>query len=97
VRDCLNFSRFKKWDLSIEDQPRSGRSSSSCNEENIAKIRAKLNEHRRYTFDELSEVTGTSWSSVQLILTEDLGMRRVAAKFVPRLFTEDQRQSRLAV
>lgn len=91
------FSRFKKGDLSIEDQPRSGRPSSSRNDENIAKIREKLNEDRRHTIDELSEVTGVSWSSVQRILTQDLGMRRVAAKFVPRLLTEDQRNSRLTV
>jgi len=91
------FSRFKKGDLRIEDQPRSGRPSSSRNEENIAKIREKLNEDHRCTIDELSDVTGVSWSSVQHILTQDLGMRRVAAKFVPRLLTEDQRQSRLAV
>jgi hypothetical protein len=38
-----------------------------------------------------------SWSSVQRILTQDLDMRRVAAKFVPRLLTEDQRKSRLTV
>jgi len=91
------FSRFKKGDLSIEDQPCSGRPSSSRNDENITKIREKLNEDRRYTIDELSEVTGVSWSSVQRILTQDLGMRRVAAKFVPHLLTEDQRKSRLAV
>jgi len=91
------FSRFKKGDLSIEDQPRSGRPSSSRNDENIAKIREKLNEDRRYTIDELSEVTGVSWSSVQRILTQDLGMRRVAAKFFHRLLTDDQRKSRLAV
>jgi histone-lysine N-methyltransferase SETMAR len=90
------FSRFKKGDLSIEDQPRSGRHSSS-RDEKITKIREKPNEDRRYTIDELSEVTGVSWSSVQRILTQDLGMRRVAAKFVPRLLTEDQRKSRLAV
>jgi len=41
------FSRFKKGDLSIEDQPRSGRPSSSLNDENIAKISEKLNEDRR--------------------------------------------------
>ena len=34
---------------------------------------------------------------VQCILAQDLGMRRVAAKFVPRLLTEDQRNSRLTV
>jgi len=87
------FSRFKNGDLSIEDQPCSGRPSSSQNNKNIAKICEKLNEDRRYTIDELSEVTGVSWSSVQHILTQDLGMRHVAAKFVPRLLTEDQRQS----
>jgi AraC-like DNA-binding protein len=87
------FSRFKNGDLSIEDQPRSGRPSSSRNNENITKIREKLNEDRRYTIDELSGGTGVSWSSVQRILTQDLGMRRVAAKFVPRLLTEDQWKS----
>jgi len=91
------FSHFKKGDLSIEDQPHSGCPSSSQNDENIAKIREKLNEDCRYTIDELSEVTGVSWSSVQRILTQDLGMRRVAAKFVPCLLTEDQQQSRLPV
>ena len=91
------FFRFKKWDLSIEDQPRSGRPSSSRNDENIAQIREKLNEDHRYTIDELPEVTGVCWSLVQRILTQDLDMRPVAAKFVPRLLTEDQRKSRLAV
>jgi len=91
------FSHSKKGDLSIEGQPRSGRTSSSRNDENIAKIREKLNEDHHYTIDELSEVAGVSWSSVQRILSQDLGMRRVAAKFVPRLLTEDQRKSQLAV
>ena len=91
------FSCFKKEDLSIEDQPRSGRPSSSWNDENIAKIREKLNEDCRHTIDELSEITGVSWSSVQRILTQDLGMRRAAAKFVPHLLTEDQRNSQLTV
>jgi histone-lysine N-methyltransferase SETMAR len=91
------FYCFKEGDLSIKEQPISGRHSSSRNDENIAKIREKLNEDRRYTIDELSEVTGVSWISVQRILTQDLGMRRVAAKFVPRLLTEDQRKSRLTV
>ena len=65
------FSRFKKGDLSIENQPRSGRPSSSRNDENITKIREKLNKDHRHTIDELSEVTGLSWSSVQRILAQD--------------------------
>ncbi|PNF24073.1 hypothetical protein B7P43_G07891 [Cryptotermes secundus] len=38
---------------------------------------------------------GVTWSSVQRILTEDLGMKRVAAKFVPRLLTAEQKQGRV--
>jgi len=76
--------------LCIEGQPRSGN-------RKFENIREKHNEELRYTIDELSEVTGVRWSSLQHILTHDLGMRRVAAKFVTRLLTEDQRKSRLAV
>ena len=31
------------------------------------------------------------------ILTENLGMHRIAAKFVPRLLTDDQKQNRVDV
>ena len=51
---------------------------------------------RRRTIDELEALTGVSWSSFQRILTE-LHMKRVTAKFVPRLLLEDQRANRLDV
>jgi len=51
----------------------------------------------RQTIDELEALTGVSWSSCQRILTEELHMKRVAAKFIPRLFSEDQRANRLDV
>ena len=51
----------------------------------------------RRTIDELEALTGVSWNSCQRILTEELHMKRVAAKFVPRVFSEDQRASRLVV
>jgi len=65
--------------MKIEDQPSSPRISSRLNEENTAKLREKHNEDRRYTFHELSKVTGVSWSSAQRILTQELCMRAVAA------------------
>ena len=42
-------------------------------------------------------MTEVSWSSCQRILTEELHMKRVAAKFVPRLLSEDQQSNRLDV
>lgn len=35
-----------------------------------------------------------SWSSIQNILSEDLNMRRIARKFVPRLLSDQQRKCR---
>ena len=52
---------------------------------------------RRRTIDKLEALTGVLWSSCQQNLTEELYMKRVAAKFVPRLLSEDQRANRLVV
>jgi len=52
-------------------------------------------ENRRQTIEEVVERFSVTWSSLQRILTEDLGMRRVSAKFVLRLLTEQQKQSRV--
>ena len=82
--------------MSLEDQPRSGRPSTSRTDENIRKIRDAIMFHRRRRIDESEALTGVSWSSCQRILTE-LHMKRVAAKFVPRLLSEDQRANRLDV
>ena len=89
------FSRFKNGEMSIEDQPRSGRPATSRSDENVDKINALIREGRRRTFDQLCEMSGIFWSSIQRILSEDLHMGRVAAKFVPRLLTGEQRERRL--
>ena len=82
------FARFKNGGMSIDDQPRSGRPSTSRTDENVQKINELVREDRRRTIEELEELSGISWSSVQRILSEDLCMSRVAAKFVPRILTD---------
>ena len=90
-------SRFKHGDMSLEDQPRSGRLSTSRTNENIKKFRHAIMFDRRRTIDELEALTGVSWKSCQRILTEELRMKQVAAKFVSRFLSEDQRANRLDV
>ena len=83
--------------MSLEDQPQSGRPSTSRTDENIKKIRDAIVFDRRRTIDELEALTGVLWRSCQRILTEELHMKRVAAKFVPLLLSEGQRANRLDV
>ena len=81
--------------MSVEDQPRSGRPATSRSDENVNKINALIREDCRRTIHQLCEMSGISWSLIQRILSEDLHMGRVAAKFVPRLVTGEQRERRL--
>ena len=92
------YSRFKGGgEMSCEDQPRSGRPSTCRNDENLEKVRNAINADRHRAIDEISEITGLSWSSCQQMLMEDLNTKRVSAKFLPRLLTEDQKNNHLNI
>ena len=60
-------------------------------------MRQIIREDRRRTIDEVSMLVGISHGTCYKILTEDLKMRRVASKFVPRLLSVDQKQQLLDV
>jgi hypothetical protein len=49
------------------------------------------------TVREVSEEVSLSKTVCHEILTENLGMHRIPAKFVPRLLTDDQKQNRVDV
>ena len=57
------YSRFKGGEMSCEDQPRSGQSSTCQNDENLDKVCIAINAGHRRTIDNISEITGLSWSS----------------------------------
>lgn len=94
---CKWLGRFKEGKESLDDDDRSGRPSTSRNDDNIAAVKTIIRSNRRLTIREISEETNLSFGSVQAILTDDLNMRRVAAKFVPRILTAEQKESRFAI
>lgn len=90
-------SRFQHGRISLDDDERSGRPSTSIIPENVEKIRQLVHNDRRSTIKELAEAVGISYGSVQAILTSELHMHRIAAKFVPRLLTADQKEHRVEI
>jgi hypothetical protein len=50
-----------------------------------------INENWRLTLKELEENLGIPWTTVSEILTEDLGMNHVAAKFILWLLSQQQK------
>ncbi|KAL4100983.1 hypothetical protein QTP88_021004 [Uroleucon formosanum] len=91
------YKRFKDGRQSTDDDSRSGRPSTSRKDDVVEKIKEKVRNERRLTVRELANEAGISIGSCHEILTENLQMKRVAAKFVPRLLTLEQKENRLTI
>jgi transposase len=91
------YNRFKKGRTSVDSGQRTGRPSTSRNPDVINKVRSLIMEDRQLTVREIANNIGISDGSVHTILTDDSGMRRVAAKFVPKLLYCEQKELRLDI
>jgi len=89
--------RFSEGRESVTDEERSGRPATSTTEENIANIRQIVRENRRLTVRSIAEQVNINRETVKKILTEDLNMRKVCAKMVPKELTEEQKQRRVTI
>jgi len=91
------YSRFKSGRRSFEDDPHPGRPSTSHTKETVACVREIIHADRCLTIREVAEEVRIAFGTCQKILTEDLRMRHVTAKFVPCLLTAEQKDDRLSV
>ena len=99
--DSMSEAQIKLWYQhlkdgwkSVESNPCSGRPATSRIPENVECVLAPMNENRRLTTRELEEALGIPRTVVSEILTEDLGKKGVAAVFVPRLLSQQQKEFR---
>ena len=83
----LWYKRFKDGRTSVDDDERSGRTSTSTTSENIAKVRDAILADRIQTLHDVCELVGLSYGTVQRILEDNLNMRRISVRFVPRLLS----------
>jgi len=90
-------ARFKRGRTSLPDDKRSGRTSTSSTPKNVETIQRLVHEDRRRTIKDIATIVNMSYGTVRTILTCDLNMHRVAAKFVPRLLNPEQKEHRVAI
>ena len=69
----------------------------SSTEESITKIRQIVRENLRLTVRSIAEHVNINRDTVRKILTEDLDLRKVCAKMVPKELTEEQKQRRVTI
>jgi hypothetical protein len=96
---CLSWSRTFEWysRFKSEDDPRPGRPCTFHAEETVARLQEIIHADRRLTIREVAEEVRIAFGTCQKILTKDLQMRRVTAKFVLRLLTAEQKDDRMSV
>ena len=88
--DCMNytqvytwFTRFKNGRDDLNDVPRPGRPEASNRAEFVEKVRGIIAIDANFTMKMLAEELNSSYCTIYTILTEDLGKRKVCARFIP--------------
>lgn len=88
------FACFKRGRNSTEDAERSGRPSKATTPENIRKIQLIVSQDQRVKLSEIAEAVGVSKERVNHILRDLLALKKLTARWVPRILTEDQKRIR---
>ena len=86
---------FKAGKFSVEDDTRPGRPKTSVTKANIAAVKIVVEQDARLSVKDIASCTGISEGSVQTILKKRLDLRKVCARWVPHLFTGEQKTQRL--
>ena len=83
---------FKTSHTSVDNDVHTGRLTSCTTPETVAQIKELLCQDRRRTIRNIAEEVEVGYETCQRVLMEELDMPHVAAKFVPRILTADQKQ-----
>ena len=86
--------RFKEGRESVRDDERCGRSKEVRTPELIGQIKNFMDKDRRVSIETISAQFDVSVGNVHTIIHEELKMRKICAKFVPRVLREDQKERR---
>ena len=86
--------RFKEGRESVRNDERCGRSREVKTSEMIDQINDFMNRDRRVSIETLSTQFNVSVGAVHIIIREELKMRKICTKFVPRVLREDRRKRR---
>ena len=88
---------LKAGKFSVEDDTRPGRPKFSVTTANIAALKIVVEQDARLSVKDIASCTGISEGSVQTILKKRLDLRKVCARSVLHLLTEEQKTNVLNV
>ena len=90
-------NNFESGVESIKNAPKSGRPKFASSKEIVSKIKEIIEGDARFTVRDIARNVGISLSTVQLILKKFLKVRKIIARWVPHLLTDEQNRQRVKV
>ena len=101
---CVSYDTVRRWKKKIEsgvesikNAPKSGRPKSASRKEIVSKIKEIIEGDDRFTVRDTARKVGISLSTVLLILKKHLKVRKISARWVPHLLTDEQKRQRVKV
>ena len=98
---CMNWAsvfrwhkRLKEGSESVRDDERCGRSKEVRTPELIGRMKNFMDKDRCVSIETISPQFDISVGTVRTIICEELKMRKICTKFVPRVLREDQKERR---
>ena len=95
VRSWKN--KFESDVESIKNAPKSCRPKFASRKEIVSKIKEIIEGDARFTFRDIARKVGLSLSTVHLILKKHLKVRKIFARWMPHLLTDEQNRQRVKV
>ncbi|XP_060080781.1 histone-lysine N-methyltransferase SETMAR-like [Ylistrum balloti] len=87
-------NKFESGVESIKNAPKSGRPKSASRKEIVSKIKEIIGD-ARFTVRDIARKVGISLSTVHFILKKHFKVRKIPARRVPRLLTDEQKRKRV--
>ena len=83
-------AKFKRGRTNLDDDPLEGHPKSATPPEIIEQVHNMVLDDQQMTVREIAETIGISKERVGYILHEELDMKKLCARWVPRLITADK-------
>ena len=101
---CVSYDTVRQWKKkfesgveSIKNAPKLGRPKSASRKEIVSKIKEIIEGDARFTVRDIARKVGISLSTVHLILKKHLKVRKISARWVPHLLTDEQKRQQVKV
>ena len=101
---CVSYDTVQGWKKkfefgaeSIKNAPKSGWPKSASRKEIISKIKEIIEGDARLTVRDIARKVGISLLTGHLILKKHLKVRKISARWVPHLWTDEQKRQRVKV